>query len=455
MTRAKNEGSLDFLLHLTFLILVFLLIFKPILFTSDFTHLSSTLSISRGKQTSPTSHSHNKTPGKNDLSTLTRSKSSPSCSLSTKQLSLFIILLAGDIQLNPGPCPQTSTYPCGTCELPVTWSSAGICCDQCDVWHHKSCIDEMNSEEFSKLENSASDWNCFKCKSISSSSFTYHSFCLESSTDAVSFAHSSASTIPSPPHNPFPPTLKSSTPRPPRSPNSPPTSPPNLSSISSSSSDSSTNPLLRTKETFGNLRILNINCQGIRGKVSEFKNLLQYTKPDVVCGTESWLHSGVKSSEIFPCDDYEVFRKDRDSENGGGGVFTLVRNNLIALEMKELDSNCEILWVKIKLKKAKELLISTFYMPHRNMDSITEFESSVMKANPKGNKNMIICGDFNCPYYWNYGFTHDNAPEKNVQDNLIDIYLLIISYPNCKRSLPAATAYLISPLLQTILTLGT
>ena len=90
--------------------------------------------------------------------------------------------------------------------------------------------------------------------------------------------------------------------------------------------------------------------------------------------------------------------------------------------MKELDTNCEILWVKIKLKKAKELLISTFYMPHRNIDTITEFESSVIKANPQGNKNLIICGDFNCPNMnWNFGFTSDNAHEKNVQDKLIDI----------------------------------
>ena len=150
--------------------------------------------------------------------------------------------------------------------------------------------------------------------------------------------------------------------------------------------------------------------------------MLHYTKPDIVCGTESWLNENVKSSEIFPCEDYEVFRKDRDSINNGGGVFTLVRKNLIALEMTDLDTNCEILWVKIKLKRAKDLLVSTFYMPHRDINTITEFESSVMKANPKGDKNIIVLGDFNCPHInWNFGYTHDNAPDKNVQDKLIDI----------------------------------
>ena len=60
-------------------------------------------------------------------------------------------------------------------------------------------------------------------------------------------------------------------------------------------------------------------CQGIRSKTAEFVNLLNYTKPDVVCGTESWLNKDIKSSEIFPTNDYQVFRKDRDSLGGGHG----------------------------------------------------------------------------------------------------------------------------------------
>ena len=103
-------------------------------------------------------------------------------------------------------------------------------------------------------------------------------------------------------------------------------------------------------------------------KTAEFKSLIQYTKPDIVCGNESWLSKEIKSSEIFPTDDYQVFRKDRDKD--GGGVFILVKDNLIAIEQEDLSSNCEIIWIKLKLKKAKEILISSFYMPHRNMDDL-------------------------------------------------------------------------------------
>ena len=147
---------------------------------------------------------------------------------------------------------------------------------------------------------------------------------------------------------------------------------------------------------------------------------MNYTKPDVVCGTESWLNKDIKSSEIFPTNDYQVFRKDRDSL--GGGVFTLVKSNLIAVEVNELDTNCEIIWVKISLKRAKEIYISTFYMPHRNLDTLIEFERSLEKANPKGKRNLIICGDFNCPdINWNFGYCYEHAQNKNVQDKLIDI----------------------------------
>ena len=67
------------------------------------------------------------------------------------------------------------------------------------------------------------------------------------------------------------------------------------------------------------MRILTVNCQSIVNKKSEFSAMLHYIKPDVVCGTESWLKPDIKSSEIFP-DDVVVYRKDRGTL--GRGVFT-------------------------------------------------------------------------------------------------------------------------------------
>jgi hypothetical protein len=133
-----------------------------------------------------------------------------------------------------------------------------------------------------------------------------------------------------------------------------------------------------------NLRILTVNCRSIAEKTSEFRASLDYIRPDIICGTESWL-SGVKpgqpptrnailSSEVFPSH-YRAYRNDRSSK--GGGVFVLVHQDIIASEQPEHVTSCEIVWVKIKLKSSKDLVIGSFYMPHRNMNDVTELDKSL------------------------------------------------------------------------------
>ena len=99
--------------------------------------------------------------------------------------------------------------------------------------------------------------------------------------------------------------------------------------------------------------------------------------------TESWLHgvkpgqppspAHVKSSKVFP-DNYVAYRNDRSSF--GGGVFILVKDNLVSTEEQRLVTNCEIEWVKVKLPRNKDFYIGNFYMPHRN---IKELDSSLQQ----------------------------------------------------------------------------
>ena len=89
-------------------------------------------------------------------------------------VTLLVLLLCGDIELNPGP-PVPSLYPCGICELGVNWSHAAVCCDNCDVWYHKSCV-SMNSQQYANIEGER--WNCYACGSVNCSSFLYHVYNL-------------------------------------------------------------------------------------------------------------------------------------------------------------------------------------------------------------------------------------------------------------------------------------
>lgn len=56
------------------------------------------------------------------------------CITTCNYLSLLLIALACDVELNPGP-----EYPCGMCNQKVSWSHQGVCCDSCDAWFHASC----------------------------------------------------------------------------------------------------------------------------------------------------------------------------------------------------------------------------------------------------------------------------------------------------------------------------
>ena len=98
----------------------------------------------------------------------------------------------------------------------------------------------------------------------------------------------------------------------------------------SNNSDKSTFLNSSTLHKNGNLRLLTVNCCSVRENKAEFKASLEYVKPDIICGTESWLR-GVKpgkdpaknailSSEFFP-DNFTFHRNDRGTRLGGG-VFT-------------------------------------------------------------------------------------------------------------------------------------
>lgn len=54
----------------------------------------------------------------------------------------------------------------------------------------------------------------------------------------------------------------------------------------------------RTKEN-APLGILNVNFQSIKGKQGQVRNLIDSTNPDIIFGTETWIDSNIKDSQIF------------------------------------------------------------------------------------------------------------------------------------------------------------
>ena len=197
----------------------------------------------------------------------------------TNSLWIIMLLLSGDVEVNPGP---ETKWPCGICQYPVTWSQEGVACDGCELWHHKSCI-SLCSDDFQLLERSNIAWKCCKCDSINCDTFTFHSFELQTSNSFYPLTFES--TIDSIHSQVFSPLHTSS----PRSRNCSNVSPGvQLSSRNkSSNTEPSDSPYDLPKKL--NLRILNVNCRSVKENNSEFKAALEYIKPDIICGTESWL----------------------------------------------------------------------------------------------------------------------------------------------------------------------
>lgn len=93
----------------------------------------------------------------------------------TKALKLFVycmLLLSGDISLNPGP---SGSLNCGICNKSVRANQKGIQCDSCDLWLHTSCC-SIDDSTYYHLANSSCTWICphcdqpsFSCSSVFSS----------------------------------------------------------------------------------------------------------------------------------------------------------------------------------------------------------------------------------------------------------------------------------------------
>ena len=180
-----------------------------------------------------------------------------------------------------------------------------------------------------------------------------------------------------------------------------------------------------------NLHIINVNCQSINSKKQELAAVLQYVKPDIVCGTESWvcaiqpgkppINDHIKSLEVFP-DSYEVYRSDRTTV--GGGVFILVHKSLTSSEQPQLVTDCEMKWVKVNLKNEKDLLVGAFYMAERDQHDLNQLQRSLNLLTEDGSKQreVILAGDFNCPDIdWSTHTAHSSGQDNLIQQTLVDI----------------------------------
>ena len=108
------------------------------------------------------------------------------------------------------------------------------------------------------------------------------------------------------------------------------------------------------------IKAIVFNFDGIRNKVADLATTIDNFHPDVIIGTETHINSSVNSSELFP-PDFAVYRKDRTEGISKGGVVIAIRNDLFGTHRVDLDTDCEAVWVTVKVQGSKDVIIGSFY----------------------------------------------------------------------------------------------
>ena len=283
--------------------------------------------------------------------------------LSSRLSSMLLLVLAGDVEINPGP--RRCKYPCGLCNLAVKKTDPAVCCDSCDTWIHNGCSG-LSHNMYEVLKNTSCSWICPQCgmPSFSSSFWSSNSFSTSNSFSCLSDIGDDTAI------NDCGPVLASS-------------------------------PVKQAKRSIlkiRGLKIMSVNVNGLRSKKLDICELLDTANPDILLCQETRVDHTVYSSEIFP-DGYSVFRRDRDLH--GGGVCIVVSNKLQATRCHDLENVLEAVWISVITPDHQPLYVCSMYRPpDKKGDYITDLRQPLEKLytrHPNRLPFIVIAGDFNYP----------------------------------------------------------
>ena len=256
----------------------------------------------------------------------------------------YLILIAGDIERNPGPIKD----PCCVCSKGCHRNQRAIQCDECNGWFHARCV-YMKKAEYNKLSNTSLSWQCLKC--------LYPGELFDSSISD-------------------------------RTVNSPGINHQNCSIYSTE---------FRIVRGF---KIAHLNVNRLRNKLDDIQNLLSLHSFHVLTISETWLNSDISDDEIA-IPGYSTIRKDRHSvhKSCGGGLIAFIRNGIPYLpRFDHSDDNIERLWLEIRRPNCKKLLICCVYRPDDQSidDFLGALNNDICKLNVEvQGLEIVIIGDFN------------------------------------------------------------
>ena len=257
----------------------------------------------------------------------------------------WLILLAGDVEANPGPVK----FPCTVCQKPVKTNQRGVCCDVCDLWTHVNCA-RLKDEEYRRLSFERHlEWMCPLCV-LGSLPFPDLDNGVLEGTSAHVF-------------------------------------PQLVSSITTADQNFSFLP--------GSLSYAHLNVQSLAPKLEEIQIFLQRASGHVILGlSETWL-GDLFSDLAVSVASYISYRRDRP-HGRGGGLLVYVPETLRSRRRYDLEpQSIEAIWVEVWARGSQTLLCNLYNPPNTNVEFLEEL-GYMLEVAVGEKKEIIIMGDFNC-----------------------------------------------------------
>lgn len=112
------------------------------------------------------------------------------------------------------------------------------------------------------------------------------------------------------------------------------------------------------------LRICHLNVNSIPNKIDENSPF------DIVAFTETHYDDTVSDNEL-QLDGFDFIRKDRTRH--GGGVILYIKKQLGFHRLLDIEFELEALWISVKLREIKQLLMCVLYRPPNSSDDFFRY----------------------------------------------------------------------------------
>ena len=294
------------------------------------------------------------------------------------------LLLAGDIETNPGP------YTCPICSTQRTSSRAGggsVRCSSCGEWIHLRCT------TLNRSSNYTMNWICTPCQ---------NTYTQQASTPHASPIRPTQHIAANQTQDPMtqPPTQPQSPHTPIHSPTSPQTRLPQPHNRHTPSPTHNTRNNNIPRNERRNINVLQLNIDGLRNKHIALKHFLHKHRIHIALIQETKLKHTHKTPTI---PNYTPIRQDRQ-HGEGGGLITYIHHNISYIEktqhirtLTHADRHTELQAFYIKTGHDKQITIINTYIPPEHSPGLPP-NYTIRLHSLNTLQDILLGGDFNAKH---------------------------------------------------------